>query len=186
MEVFGQPAGMDRFRYNHIAELRMPAQHDLRYAAAMLVSNAGQHGVFEQPSAPKRAPGFGDDVMLGMEVAQGFLLEVRVQLDLVNNGQNAGFIQQLLKVTDIEIADAYGFGTAFVVQLDHAFPGFDKKPLLGNRPVNQIQIDVVKVELFQAFVEGDFGYIVTVRSEEHTSELQSLMRISYAVFCLKK
>src|SRR3546814_8245135 len=28
--------------------------------------------------------------------------------------------------------------------------------------------------------------IVLARSEEHTSELQSLMRISYAVFCLKK
>src|SRR3546814_5276983 len=28
--------------------------------------------------------------------------------------------------------------------------------------------------------------IFTLRSEEHTSELQSLMRISYAVFCLKK
>src|SRR3546814_4505527 len=28
--------------------------------------------------------------------------------------------------------------------------------------------------------------LVTARSEEHTSELQSLMRISYAVFCLKK
>src|SRR3546814_10284279 len=28
--------------------------------------------------------------------------------------------------------------------------------------------------------------IVERRSEEHTSELQSLMRISYAVFCLKK
>src|SRR3546814_6698785 len=27
---------------------------------------------------------------------------------------------------------------------------------------------------------------VFIRSEEHTSELQSLMRISYAVFCLKK
>src|SRR3546814_9275330 len=27
---------------------------------------------------------------------------------------------------------------------------------------------------------------LTVRSEEHTSELQSLIRISYAVFCLKK
>src|SRR3546814_6578901 len=27
---------------------------------------------------------------------------------------------------------------------------------------------------------------VTKRSEEHTSELQTLMRISYAVFCLKK
>src|SRR3546814_5706768 len=33
-----------------------------------------------------------------------------------------------------------------------------------------------------------FGAVVTgpQRSEEHTSELQSLMRISYAVFCLKK
>src|SRR3546814_1361482 len=30
------------------------------------------------------------------------------------------------------------------------------------------------------------GLRETIRSEEHTSELQSLMRISYAVFCLKK
>src|SRR3546814_2716779 len=29
-------------------------------------------------------------------------------------------------------------------------------------------------------------YLKAMRSEEHTSELQSLMRISYAVFCLKK
>src|SRR3546814_2030018 len=29
-------------------------------------------------------------------------------------------------------------------------------------------------------------HFIFVRSEEHTSELQSLMRISYAVFCLKK
>src|SRR3546814_4658593 len=32
----------------------------------------------------------------------------------------------------------------------------------------------------------DQAYGVVLRSEEHTSELQSLMRISYAVFCLKK
>src|SRR3546814_9696186 len=31
-----------------------------------------------------------------------------------------------------------------------------------------------------------FATVVRARSEEHTSELQSLMRISYAVFCLKK
>src|SRR3546814_3527760 len=31
-----------------------------------------------------------------------------------------------------------------------------------------------------------YGILYTLRSEEHTSELQSLMRISYAVFCLKK
>src|SRR3546814_7448461 len=33
---------------------------------------------------------------------------------------------------------------------------------------------------------GRFLEAEEVRSEEHTSELQSLMRISYAVFCLKK
>src|SRR3546814_14389705 len=30
------------------------------------------------------------------------------------------------------------------------------------------------------------AHVIAGRSEEHTSELQSLMRISYAVFCLKK
>src|SRR3546814_2041233 len=40
---------------------------------------------------------------------------------------------------------------------------------------------VVARQVFQAPVGG--GH---VRSEEHTSELQSLMRNSYAVFCLKK
>src|SRR3546814_3049182 len=34
--------------------------------------------------------------------------------------------------------------------------------------------------------DGDILSVVRTRSEEHTSELQSLMRISYAVFCLKK
>src|SRR3546814_9806719 len=39
-------------------------------------------------------------------------------------------------------------------------------------------------------IEAEHGLIgrisIPFRSEEHTSELQSLMRISYAVFCLKK
>src|SRR3546814_10708364 len=34
--------------------------------------------------------------------------------------------------------------------------------------------------------EADYPVALANRSEEHTSELQSLMRISYAVFCLKK
>src|SRR3546814_3333445 len=39
--------------------------------------------------------------------------------------------------------------------------------------------------LVQRSVTGQLGGTID-RSEEHTSELQSLMRISYAVFCLKK
>src|SRR3546814_5591416 len=47
---------------------------------------------------------------------------------------------------------------------------------LGQRPGTQRVADVVE----SGHEAGE------VRSEEHTSELQSLMRISYAVFCLKK
>src|SRR3546814_3944165 len=35
-------------------------------------------------------------------------------------------------------------------------------------------------------LRGEDYFAALTRSEEHTSELQSLMRISYAVFCLKK
>src|SRR3546814_10640190 len=36
-------------------------------------------------------------------------------------------------------------------------------------------------------IDGNhWAFQTAIRSEEHTSELQSLMRISYAVFCLKK
>src|SRR3546814_3417884 len=40
------------------------------------------------------------------------------------------------------------------------------------------------VGLIEQVMAGSPGF--AARSEEHTSELQSLMRISYAVFCLKK
>src|SRR3546814_7870169 len=44
---------------------------------------------------------------------------------------------------------------------------------------------VAFITVAEPIVRGLFQY-GRFRSEEHTSELQSLMRISYAVFCLKK
>src|SRR3546814_8685752 len=57
------------------------------------------------------------------------------------------------------------------------------RPLLGH-PVNGVLSLLVAVVVGQRLVHS--WYRRLVRSEEHTSELQSLMRISYAVFCLKK
>src|SRR3546814_4004266 len=45
---------------------------------------------------------------------------------------------------------------------------------------------LVSVEMVIIAALGGAGTLFGPRSEEHTSELQSLMRISYAVFCLKK
>src|SRR3546814_7467840 len=49
------------------------------------------------------------------------------------------------------------------------------------------QYDGTTLPLAYAFMLcAAVGLALVLRSEEHTSELQSLMRISYAVFCLKK
>src|SRR3546814_4721432 len=56
--------------------------------------------------------------------------------------------------------------------------------LAGSSPGMSAAIGVVVAD---ALAFAAIGVIfAVVRSEEHTSELQSLMRISYAVFCLKK
>src|SRR3546814_5804409 len=52
--------------------------------------------------------------------------------------------------------------------------------------IEAILIVVVVIFLFLGSLRAVLIPVVTIRSEEHTSELQSLMRISYAVFCLKK
>src|SRR3546814_5565634 len=52
---------------------------------------------------------------------------------------------------------------------------------------NEQTFDVVRIENSSIRnLKIDLTYAWSDRSEEHTSELQSLMRISYAVFCLKK
>src|SRR3546814_15112684 len=66
-------------------------------------------------------------------------------------------------------------------------------PLDGkNQPVNSWPLTSVQrsnrdgADAAMSCAKAAFGSNSTCRSEEHTSELQSLMRISYAVFCLKK
>src|SRR3546814_8265482 len=52
--------------------------------------------------------------------------------------------------------------------------------------INSADIDQIEVLRGSSAIYGSGAAGGIVRSEEHTSELQSLMRISYAVFCLKK
>src|SRR3546814_2113133 len=65
--------------------------------------------------------------------------------------------------------------------------------LLPTRPRKKLTVDILQAiereisryVLTITLINTAVGMILAGRSEEHTSELQSLMRISYAVFCLK-
>src|SRR3546814_2866937 len=87
---------------------------------------------------------------------------------------------------DREVEHLAGFG--------HTFDAADELPH-DLRPLRVAEIHAVRrrqghrahsCDIAPAFGNRLLAALVRVRSEEHTSELQSLMRNSYAVFCLKK
>src|SRR3546814_5663876 len=57
---------------------------------------------------------------------------------------------------------------------------------LGDLLLLVVQLLLERAEPVERIGDAAPRRLADVRSEEHTSELQSLMRISYAVFCLKK
>src|SRR3546814_9230688 len=69
----------------------------------------------------------------------------------------------------------------------------DAMRVAGISNINTLAASVPNLQMSQSYGAANvtlrgIGFLVNNigRSEEHTSELQSLMRISYAVFCLKK
>src|SRR3546814_10281082 len=72
---------------------------------------------------------------------------------------------------------------------------FDQEVALGADRILGRKFDIIRMlaregdggaDLLQHLGSRELQLRLPMRSEEHTSELQSLMRISYAVFCLKK
>src|SRR3546814_9506218 len=59
-------------------------------------------------------------------------------------------------------------------------------PFWARRMVTRLIAIIPAVVMIAIAGEGSATELLVMRSEEHTSELQSLMRNSYAVFCLKK
>src|SRR3546814_9430261 len=82
---------------------------------------------------------------------------------------------------EVEAADA-GEDTAYVERLLPAVEYLRRDP---GAPV-ALEDAAAMCNLSPAYFSRRFKRVFGMRSEEHTSELQSLMRISYAVFCLKK
>src|SRR3546814_8371324 len=101
------------------------------------------------------------------DVNEVFFDEVRIpdSQRLGGVGQGFGVAMDTLVIERYAAADEAGFGPTLPLFIERA-----KKATINGRPA----------------IEDGRTRREIARSEEHTSELQSLMRISYAVFCLKK
>src|SRR3546814_6353748 len=101
-------------------------------------------------------------------VASTLIKEIGQLADYRLYGRVAGVLGMLVEVVGLEQALSIGSRCAIHAQ--------------GRRPQENRRVicEVIGFRQRRALLLP-FG-----RSEEHTSELQSLMRISYAVFCLKK
>src|SRR3546814_5842843 len=107
-------------------------------------------------------------------------------------------IEELAKyqISVVEITDHHVIDVARITELQTlgdaqgitVLPGIEfLSDARGEEPIHFIAIFGRDLNLNFVWkqLEGNTD-IKRIRSEEHTSELQSLMRISYAVFCLKK
>src|SRR3546814_5900775 len=80
-------------------------------------------------------------------------------------------------------------GLLFAVQFVWQFPHFWAIAWVAHDDYSRAGYQLLPLNAGRTRGSAIFILVSTVlllRSEEHTSELQSLMRISYAVFCLKK
>src|SRR3546814_7273055 len=94
--------------------------------------------------------------------------------------QYLSYVDQI-RNQNLELAGEYLLMAALLIEIKSRMLLPVKKSDTGE------EVDDPRAELVRRLLEYEQMKLAALqRSEEHTSELQSLMRISYAVFCLKK
>ena len=134
----------------------MPADHNLRRRFTVLIRQIANDFLIENACAAlrQRAPGLGLDLVRRIPGMQLTLLHQRMQFDLVDHRCNAGFIDQTLEVVYLEVTHADAFHQPLFLQFNHPFPGVNIMVDSRNGPVHQIEIEVIQLELIQAFLQG--------------------------------
>src|SRR3546814_1752862 len=169
---------LEQSRPDAVHVLTPPASHA---AIALAAMEHGCHVLVEKPMADSAADceamvakSREKNVLLGVNHSDLFDPMIRKDLDLVEEGR----IGKVLAVDILRSSD---------------YPAYSGGPLpklvtQGSYPFRDLGVHgLYTLEAFAGEVSGlEVSYSSTGRSEEHTSELQSLLRISSAVFCLIK
>src|SRR3546814_8745045 len=137
---------------------------------------ASSHDLFESTSSARAyAP-------LAERMRPGTLDEVVGQAHLLGSGKPLRVAFQSGRPHSMIFWGPPGVGKTTLARL--MADGFDAQFLAMSAVLGGVK-DIREAVVSAQIAQGQ-GRRTILRSEEHTSELQSLMRISYAVFCLKK
>lgn len=165
-----------------MAMCNTPGQCDLGSILAVLLANLDQHRIVHQLAhvlaaavdlilVAERAVLSDVDALLLVELVEVELGEVWVAFDLVSGGYDVTLAHQAFELGFREVRDANGLAFAVLDELLHRFVGIDvvRIPCLNfvvvlrehavatlerRRPVHQVQVEIVCVEIFQRCVAG--------------------------------
>src|SRR3546814_4504456 len=98
--------------------------------------------------------------------------------DGVRGGYDLAQLRAVRVACNVPLVASGGAG-----ELQHFAQAFGQADVDGALAASAFHAGDIAIPALKAYLHGQG--IAVRRSEEHTSELQSLMRISYAVFCLK-
>src|SRR3712207_946090 len=115
VNIPSNPLWCHGFRDDRQAAVEMPTDHDLCPTLAVLRRKFGDGLVLIETTATERAPGLRDDSVLLVELPHIALLESWMQLDLVQHRNDAGLVDEPLKVGNREVRDTNRSSTTFLL-----------------------------------------------------------------------
>src|SRR5665647_226701 len=112
----------------------------------MCRGDSADRRVVEEVAAAQRTPALCGDALGPVVVEHRSLGEVRVQLDLVDRGQDAGLGFETVDLRGGEVRDPDGANHALALEPDHGAPRLDVPVDARKRPVYEVQVDVLQAQ----------------------------------------
>jgi len=137
----------------------MPTQHHLSRRAAMFLRNLQDQWIVKKradgacAATSERAPGLRHDAMTSVELMELALLKIRMDLDLVHRRDDLRLLDQLLEMSNLEVADPDGTDKPGLLEFDQHTPGFDVETQRRTGPVHQIEIELVQPQAFETSLQ---------------------------------
>ncbi len=143
--------------------LDVPAQDHLRHRPPRARRRVADRGRVEAVAAAQGGPALRDDAKLLVHRPHALLRQRRVQLDLVQRGRDARLVDQATQMRLVEVRDADGPHAPFVAQADQRLPAVDIGVHRRQRPVDQVQVQIIQSRPLHRRVKGPQRGVMPLR-----------------------